>query len=119
MRSLNRWTFSNPIKLKLKINLERKLKSLNLIVVVSTTVDMMDQVNNIQDLLQDTHKNVALFLSTSYQGLQVKMVTMLGLIQDVNPESPDTLELPPTHNEEPTPIHEEEQQQPQLEVPLR
>ena len=66
MRSLNRWAFSNPIKLKLKINLERKLKPLNLIVVVSTMVDMMDQVNNIQDFLQDTHKNVALFLSTSF-----------------------------------------------------
>ncbi|RVX19556.1 hypothetical protein CK203_004941 [Vitis vinifera] len=31
----------------------------------------------------------------------------------------NTLELPPTHNEELSPIHEEEQQQPQLEVSLR
>ena len=46
MRSLN-WTFSNPIKLKLKINLERKLKPLNLTMVVSTLVDVMDQVNNV------------------------------------------------------------------------
>ena len=51
MRSLNRLTFSNPIKLKLKINLERKLKSLNLTMVVSTMVDMMYQVNKVYDLL--------------------------------------------------------------------
>ena len=69
MRILNHWTFSNPIKLKLKINLERKLKPLNLTVVVSTMVDMIDQVNNVQGLLQDTCKNVALFLNTPCQGL--------------------------------------------------
>ena len=64
----------NSIKLKLKIKLERKFKSLNLTVVVSTIVDMMDQVNNIQDLLQDTYKNVALFLNTPCQGLQIKIM---------------------------------------------
>ena len=47
MRSLNRWAFSNPIKLKLKIILERKLKPLNLTMVVSTMVDMMDEVYNV------------------------------------------------------------------------
>ena len=41
----------NSIKLKLKINLERKLKLLNLTVVVNNTIDMMDQVNNVQALL--------------------------------------------------------------------
>ena len=46
-------------------------------------------------------------------------VTMLDLDKDANPENLDTLELPSTHNEEPYLIHEEEQQQPQLEVPLR
>ena len=39
-------------------------------------------------------------------------VTMLGIIQDANPKNLDTPELPPTHNEEPSLIHEEEQQQP-------
>ena len=44
---------------------------------------------------------------------------MLDLDQDANLENLDTLELPYTHNEEPYLIHEEEQQQPQLEVPLK
>ena len=44
---------------------------------------------------------------------------MPNIIQDANPKNLDTPELPPTHNEEPSPIHEEKQQQPQLEVPLR
>ena len=46
-------------------------------------------------------------------------ITMYGIVQDANPENLNTLELPPTHNEELSPIHEEEQQQPQLEVSLR
>ena len=46
-------------------------------------------------------------------------VTMPSIIQDANPKNLDTSQLPPTHNEELTPIHEEKQQQPQLEVPLR
>ena len=44
---------------------------------------------------------------------------MSGIIKDASPENLNTLKLPPTHNWEPTPIHEEEQQQPQLEVPLK
>ena len=44
---------------------------------------------------------------------------MPGIIQDASPEDLNTLELPPTHNWEPPPIHEEEKQQPQLEVPLK
>ena len=44
---------------------------------------------------------------------------MTGIIQDANPKNLDTLELPITHNEEPFSIHEEEQQQPQLEMSLR
>ena len=39
-------------------------------------------------------------------------ITMYGIVQDANPENLNTLELPPTHNEELSPIHEEEQQQP-------
>ena len=46
-------------------------------------------------------------------------ITMSGIDQDANPKNLDTLELPSTHNEEPYPINEEEQQQPQLEVPLK
>ena len=46
-------------------------------------------------------------------------VTISGIIQDANLENLDTPKLPLTHNEEPFPIHEKEQQQPQLEVPLR
>ncbi|RVX18570.1 hypothetical protein CK203_006345 [Vitis vinifera] len=38
---------------------------------------------------------------------------------DANLKNLDTLKLPPTHNEEPILIHEVEQQQPQLKVPLR
>ena len=39
-------------------------------------------------------------------------VTIPNIIQDANPKNLDTPELPPTHNEEPSLIHEEEQQQP-------
>ena len=35
---------------------------------------------------------------------------MSAIIHDANPKNLDTLELPPTHNEEPIPIHEKEQQ---------
>ncbi|KAL6321956.1 hypothetical protein AAG906_035868 [Vitis piasezkii] len=105
MRSLNCWTFSNSIKLKLKINLERKLKPLNLTVVVNT------------------YRNVALFLSTPCQGLQVKMVmlNMVGVLDSgaLSFRKSKHSELPTTHNEGPSLIHEKEQQQPQLEVPLR
>ena len=44
---------------------------------------------------------------------------MSGIIHDANLENLDIPELPPTHSEEPTPTHENGQQQPQLEVPLR
>ena len=64
MRSLNHWMFSNPLKLKLKVSLERKLKLLKLTMVVSTMVDMMDRVYNVQGLLQDICRDVKLFLST-------------------------------------------------------
>ena len=37
-------------------------------------------------------------------------VTMPSIIQDANPKNLDTSQLPPTHNEEPIPIHEKEQQ---------
>ena len=35
---------------------------------------------------------------------------MLNIIQDANLENLDTPELPPTHNEEPTLVQEEEEQ---------
>ena len=40
-------------------------------------------------------------------------------MQDANMDNHDTLEISPTHIEEHTLTHVEEQQQPQLEVPLR
>ena len=46
-------------------------------------------------------------------------VITLEIIYDANLENQDTPELPPIHIEEPAPTHVEEQQQPQLEVPLR
>ena len=36
-------------------------------------------------------------------------ITMFDIIQDAYQENLDTLELPLTHNEEPSPIHEKEQ----------
>ena len=47
MRNLNLWTYLRISKLKLKINLARKLKFSNLTEVVNTMADMMDQVNNV------------------------------------------------------------------------
>ncbi|RDX67202.1 hypothetical protein CR513_53949, partial [Mucuna pruriens] len=46
-------TFSSLSKLKLNFNLERKLKSSNLIMVVDTIVDMMDQENNVPLFLRE------------------------------------------------------------------
>ena len=46
--------FLRPSKLKLKINLTRKLKLSNLTVVVNTMADMTDLVNNVQNLLRNS-----------------------------------------------------------------
>ena len=45
MRNLNHWTCLKSIKLKLKINRIKRLKPLDLIVVVSTITNTMDQVD--------------------------------------------------------------------------
>ncbi|RDX82701.1 hypothetical protein CR513_36471, partial [Mucuna pruriens] len=54
-------TFSSLSNLKLNFNLDRKLKSSNLIVVVNTLVYMMDQENNVQGLLPFFLKSLKLF----------------------------------------------------------
>ncbi|RDX92644.1 hypothetical protein CR513_25201, partial [Mucuna pruriens] len=54
-------TFSSLLKLKLNFNLERKLKSSNLIMVVNIVVDMMDQENNMRGLLPFFLESVELF----------------------------------------------------------
>ena len=46
-------------------------------------------------------------------------VITFEIIDDANLENQDTHELPPIHIEEPASTHVEEQQQPQLEVPLK
>ena len=51
--------------------------------------------------------------------LKKNQVITLENIYDANLENQDTPELPPIHIEEPAPTHVDEQQQPQLEVPLR
>lgn len=51
MKNLNHYMCLIIIRHKLRFNLAKGLKALDLTVGVNTTVDMMDRVNNIQDRL--------------------------------------------------------------------
>ncbi|RDX78876.1 hypothetical protein CR513_40779, partial [Mucuna pruriens] len=53
-------------KVEVELYLERKLKSSNLIVVVNTMVDMIDE-NNVQNILPFFSKSVELFRNTQCQ----------------------------------------------------
>ena len=58
-----------------KAEVENQLgKKIKVVQSICGGVDMMDQVNNVQALLQDTYRNVTLFLNIPCQGFQVKTV---------------------------------------------
>ena len=52
--TLNNWTCSRLLKLRLRINSTKELKSLDLIMVVNTMPAMTDLVNNVQVHLLNT-----------------------------------------------------------------
>ena len=53
-RSLNHWTCSRLLKLRLRINSIKELKSSDLTIVVNTMTDMTDLVNIVQVHLLNT-----------------------------------------------------------------
>ena len=74
MRNSSQWMCSRITRLNLKINSAKESNKSGLTVVVNTMADMTDQVNNVQDPLLNSKKNVALSHSKLYRDLLARMV---------------------------------------------